>query len=186
MSSGGKDELRKSCEAKGKGASRAAPPAERPGLAYVVRRIARVVGGGAILFWLYPILFPKALLPTQTDRLDWETLEPRSEQIEVDAVRRGAVLDAFKDSYGAYEEDAFGFDDYHPISHRGSNMSPKGPIGYFLVDSLDSLLVMGLTDEFNRAREWVKDLSFDVDDKFHNFEARHRSSRRPKAPRAPH
>lgn len=31
---------------------------------------------------------------------------------------------------------------------------------------------MGLTDEFNRAREWVKDLSFDVDDKFHNFEVR--------------
>lgn len=29
---------------------------------------------------------------------------------------------------------------------------------------------MGLTEEYERAREWVKDLSFDVDDKYHNFE----------------
>lgn len=32
-------------------------------------------------------------------------------------------------SYGAYERDAFGYDDYHPISHTGSNMSPKGGVG---------------------------------------------------------
>lgn len=39
-----------------------------------------------------------------------------------------------------------------------------------MVDSLDSLLLMGLDDEYQRAREWVKDLSFDIDDKYHNFE----------------
>lgn len=47
----------------------------------------------------------------------------------------------------------------------------------FIIDSLDSLLVFGLTEEFERARKWVKDLSFDIDDKFHNFEASSRPAR---------
>ena len=51
-------------------------------------------------------------------------------------------------------------------------MSPAGGVGYFVIDSLDSLLIMGLTDEFERARNWVEKLSFDIDDKFHNFEVR--------------
>lgn len=49
-------------------------------------------------------------------------------------------------------------------------MSPAGPVGYFLIDSLDSLLLTGLTDEYRRARDWVEKLSFDLDDKFHTFE----------------
>lgn len=51
-------------------------------------------------------------------------------------------------------------------------MSPAGGVGYFVIDSLDSLLIMGLTDEYERARNWVEKLSFDIDDKFHNFEVR--------------
>lgn len=61
-------------------------------------------------------------------------------------------------------------DNYHPIGMHGHNHSPAGPIGYFVVDVLDSLILMGLDDEFKRAREWVKELSFDLDDKFHTFE----------------
>lgn len=49
-------------------------------------------------------------------------------------------------------------------------MSPAGPVGYFLIDSLDSLLLTGLTDEYRRARDWVENLDFDLDDKFHTFE----------------
>lgn len=49
-------------------------------------------------------------------------------------------------------------------------MSPAGPVGYFIIDSVDSLLLFGLKDEYERAREFVKTLSFDLDDKFHNFE----------------
>lgn len=59
---------------------------------------------------------------------------------------------------------------YHPISHRGSNMSPAGPVGYFVIDSLDSLLLTNSTDEYKRARDWVEKLSFDLDDKYHTFE----------------
>lgn len=51
-------------------------------------------------------------------------------------------------------------------------MSPKGPIGYFLIDSLDSLWIAGMKDEFQRARDWVAtELDFSrLDDKYHTFE----------------
>lgn len=41
------------------------------------------------------------------------------------------------------------------------------------MDALDSLLVMDLTDEYDRARDWVaSSLSFDVDVEFNAFEVR--------------
>lgn len=55
-------------------------------------------------------------------------------------------------------------------------MSPSGPVGYFIVDSLDSLLIAGLKDEYKRARDWVAELGFDLDDEFHTFEVRHPTS----------
>jgi hypothetical protein len=39
----------------------------------------------------------------------------------------------------------------------------RGKIGVFILDAMDTLLVMGMHDEYMKAREWVaKDLSFDV------------------------
>ena len=39
------------------------------------------------------------------------------------------------------------------------------------MDCLDSLLIFGLEDEYARARQWVaKELSFDLDYKYHAFE----------------
>ncbi|GAA6025092.1 hypothetical protein JCM11491_004778 [Sporobolomyces phaffii] len=92
--------------------------------------------------------------------------------IAFDDFRSSRVLAAFEHSYHAYEVHAFGFDDFHPISQRGSNMSPKGPIGYFLIDSLDSLWIAGMKEEYQRARDWVAtELDFSkLDDKFHTFE----------------
>lgn len=51
-------------------------------------------------------------------------------------------------------------------------MSPAGPVGYFLIDSLDTLLLAGLDDEYRKARDWVETLNFDLDDKYHTFEVR--------------
>lgn len=42
----------------------------------------------------------------------------------------------------------------------------------FIIDILDSLKLFGMEDEFNKCRNWVMDLSFDIDDKFHTFEVR--------------
>lgn len=64
-----------------------------------------------------------------------------------------------------------GDDEYHPIEHKGSNLSEAGGVGYTIVDSLDTMLVMGLHDEALRVREWIDTkLSFDRNGSFNTFE----------------
>jgi hypothetical protein len=64
-----------------------------------------------------------------------------------------------------------GDDEYHPISHTGSNLTQAGGIGYTVTDSIDTMIIMGLDDEYHRAREWVSDkLSFDRDGNVSTFE----------------
>ncbi|KAJ8502607.1 hypothetical protein ONZ45_g11607 [Pleurotus djamor] len=103
----------------------------------------------------------------------WESVPTSDDfvQFHVDEPKRQAIVDAFKHAWLAYERDAMGDDEYHPISMKGTNLTSAGGIGYTVVDSLDSLLIMGLTDEYTRARRWVDTkLSFDRDAKFNTFE----------------
>ena len=69
------------------------------------------------------------------------------------------------------ERDAMGSDEYHPISKKGTNLTKAGGIGYTVVDSLDTMLLMGLDDDYQRARKWVEEkLDFDRDAEFNMFE----------------
>jgi hypothetical protein len=64
-----------------------------------------------------------------------------------------------------------GADEYHPISHNGSNLTEAGGIGYTVVDAIDTMLLMGLDTEYQRARSWIEHkLSFDRDAHFNTFE----------------
>lgn len=64
-----------------------------------------------------------------------------------------------------------GADELHPISCKGSNLTSAGGIGYTVVDSLDSLLIMDFKEEYHRAAQWCKDnLNFDRDATFNTFE----------------
>lgn len=64
-----------------------------------------------------------------------------------------------------------GCDAYHPVSGVGSNLTESGSIGYMVVDAIDSLLLLGLDEEYLRAREWVaNELSFDRDGVYSTFE----------------
>ncbi|KAG0220957.1 mannosyl-oligosaccharide alpha-1,2-mannosidase, partial [Mortierella sp. GBA43] len=84
--------------------------------------------------------------------------------------RRGKVKDAFKYAWDAYRRDAWGMDEYHPVSKKGSNMISSGQ-GFTIVDSLDTMLVMGLNDEFEEAKAWVRDeLDFNQDGEINLFE----------------
>ncbi|TFK42101.1 glycoside hydrolase [Crucibulum laeve] len=88
-----------------------------------------------------------------------------------DIPKRDAIVAAFKHAWHAYERDAMGDDEYHPLSRAGSNLTKAGGIGYTVVDSLDSMQIMGLHDEYTRAREWVETkLDFERDDTFSTFE----------------
>ncbi|KAJ7193456.1 glycoside hydrolase family 47 protein [Mycena pura] len=88
-----------------------------------------------------------------------------------DVEKRDAVVDAFKHAWNAYERDAMGDDEYHPISRKGTNLTTAGGIGYTVVDSIDTMLLMGLKDEYARARKWVESsMSFDRDALFSTYE----------------
>ncbi|KAJ7095850.1 glycoside hydrolase [Mycena belliarum] len=88
-----------------------------------------------------------------------------------DAHKRDAIVVAFKHAWLAYERDAMGDDEYHPISHEGTNLTAAGGIGYTVVDSIDTMLLMGLHQEYSRAREWVANkMTFDRNATFNTFE----------------
>ncbi|KIJ09928.1 glycoside hydrolase family 47 protein [Paxillus involutus ATCC 200175] len=88
-----------------------------------------------------------------------------------DEPKRDAMVEAFKHAWSAYERDAMGNDEYHPFSQRGTNLTKAGGIGYTIVDSIDTMLIMGLHDEYQRARTWIQDeLFFDRDANFSTFE----------------
>lgn len=88
-----------------------------------------------------------------------------------DELRRDAIRLAFTDSWAAYVHDAWGKDEYHPLSHGGTNLGSAGPVGYTIVDTLDTLLLMGLQEEYAKARDWVRDeLNLDQSGKFNVFE----------------
>ncbi len=66
-----------------------------------------------------------------------------------------------------------GDDEYHPIERKGSNLTSAGGIGYTVVDSIDTMLIMGLDEEYQRARDWIENkLSFERDANFNTFEVR--------------
>lgn len=80
------------------------------------------------------------------------------------------VKSVFLESWAAYEADAWGKDVYHPVKGTGKNMGPK-PLGWMVVDLLDTLLIMDCQEEFNRAKRWVKeDLHYDFDYEVNVFE----------------
>ena len=69
------------------------------------------------------------------------------------------------------ERDAMGCDIYNPVSQRGSNLTYAGGIGYMVLDAMDSLILLGLDEEYQRAREWVATKhSFDRDGIYNTFE----------------
>lgn len=64
-----------------------------------------------------------------------------------------------------------GADEYHPISHEGTNLTEAEGIGYTVIDSLDTMLIMGLNEEYYRARYWIEHkLSFEKDGLLSTFE----------------
>ncbi|WOL18303.1 mannosyl-oligosaccharide 1,2-alpha-mannosidase MNS1 [Canna indica] len=67
--------------------------------------------------------------------------------------RREKVKDAMRHAWNSYVEYAWGKDELQPRSKSGVNSF--GGLGATLVDSLDTLYIMDLKDEFQKAREWV-------------------------------
>lgn len=63
------------------------------------------------------------------------------------------VRAAFAHAWAGYESHAFGDDELKPVSNRTSIR--WGNLGISLLDSLDTMLLLGLEHEYQRARHWV-------------------------------
>ena len=66
-------------------------------------------------------------------------------------------------AWDGYEKYAWGKNEVRPVSLRGHSASIFGSsnMGATVVDALDTLYIMGMTEEFKRARQWV-DENLDV------------------------
>ncbi len=67
--------------------------------------------------------------------------------------RREAVRQAMIHAWDAYRRHAWGHDELRPLSQSFDD-SMNG-VGLTLIDSLDTLYLMGLLDEFREARDWL-------------------------------
>ncbi|XP_024023581.1 mannosyl-oligosaccharide 1,2-alpha-mannosidase MNS1 isoform X3 [Morus notabilis] len=67
--------------------------------------------------------------------------------------RREKVKEAMLHAWNSYEKYAWGQDELQPQSKSGVNSF--GGLGATLIDSLDTLYIMGLDEQFQKAREWI-------------------------------
>ncbi|XP_017875443.1 endoplasmic reticulum mannosyl-oligosaccharide 1,2-alpha-mannosidase [Ceratina calcarata] len=82
--------------------------------------------------------------------------------------RQKAVVAAFKHSWNGYKEYAWGYDNVKPISRKYYEWFG---LGLTIVDSLDTMYIMGLNNEYLEARTWVeKNLVFTVSRDVNLFE----------------
>ncbi|KZF24627.1 glycoside hydrolase family 47 protein [Xylona heveae TC161] len=142
-------------------------------------RKKRFVAGAVVLvfgllYWLG--LFSESstlsLGESKSDKSAWRWLSKSSQkQSVVDWERRREfVKEAFTLSWDAYERYAWGFDEFHPVSKTKRQMGPNG-LGWIIVDSLDTLILMNLTSRLSHAREWVSTtLTYDQDQEVNTFE----------------
>ncbi|MCJ1307798.1 mannosyl-oligosaccharide alpha-1,2-mannosidase [Agyrium rufum] len=103
----------------------------------------------------------------------WSSLRPgrrkgKDEKLWLE--RREEVKEAFIQSWDGYSQNAWGYDEYHPVSKQGSQMATSG-LGWIIVDALDTLMIMNLTSRLSHAREWMSTtLNYDQDTEVNTFE----------------
>ena len=70
-------------------------------------------------------------------------------------------------AWSSYKSYAWGHNELKPVSKTGHSPgifgSNAGGLGATIVDSLDTLYIMGFMDEYNSAKEWVsKNLNLNI------------------------
>ncbi|ODV86348.1 glycoside hydrolase family 47 protein [[Candida] arabinofermentans NRRL YB-2248] len=109
---------------------------------------------------VYLVLYLYSLIPSNSN--------PEGEVIWAD--RKNEVKQVFLQSWQDYTAHGWGKDVYKPVSQTGSNMGPE-PLGWIIVDSLDTLMLMGCKEELKEARSWVEyELNYDFDYDVNTFE----------------
>ena len=142
------------------------------------RKLSLLLLFGLIVFYLQIILTERqkyagkakvkrgtAADPNQNQRISDLEFEPGKQ----------LVREMMRFAYGEYKKHAWGKDELAPRSRRGVNFfGSGGSMALTLVDSLDTLLILGLHDEYREAAEYVLDpklTSFDIDMRVSLFES---------------
>ncbi|KAM5471295.1 mannosyl-oligosaccharide alpha-1,2-mannosidase [Microsporum audouinii] len=127
----------------------------RSGHAGIVRPIG--MKGGELWKWIQE--FEKGVVAGKgkSNMINWEE-------------RKQRVKDAFLVSWEGYEQDAWGKDVYQPLARTGTNMV-EGGMGWIIVDTLDTLMLMNLTAQVQNARKWIQtSLHYQQDQNVNTFE----------------
>ena len=66
--------------------------------------------------------------------------------------RQQAVVEMFRHAWKGYTQFAWGKDELLPLTKKGTT---SYGMGLTIIDSLDTMWLMGLTEEFQKARDWV-------------------------------
>lgn len=82
------------------------------------------------------------------------TEEMKKESDRQGQIRKQKIKEGMKHVWSGYKSFAWGRDELKPISNHGQDN--WGGIGMTILDSLDTLYLMGMKDEFNEAVQWVK------------------------------
>ncbi|KAL4877428.1 glycoside hydrolase [Aspergillus karnatakaensis] len=109
----------------------------------------------------YPVSDPIPLSTEQPAALPkiQTTFPPRTpEADQIRSQRQNAIKETFLRGWRSYEQRAWKADELTPLS--GSWRNTFGGWGATLVDNLDTLLIMGLHEEFERAVEALLDVDF--------------------------
>ena len=93
-------------------------------------------------------------MPKLQHDFDKEDQDAKATRVE----RQKAVLEAFKHAWSGYKDYAWMHDEVRPVTQKSSD--PFGGWAATLVDSLDTLWIMGLRDEFEEAVNASKDIDF--------------------------
>lgn len=118
------------------------------------------------LFAIFIIIKNKTISPT----LKWEH-KPSEETDNISKARQELIKEVFLHSWNGYKKYGWGKDQYSPVSKTGSNPILSDGAGWIIVDSLDTLYIMGLNQELQDARNWVESsLNFDQNEYISTFE----------------
>ncbi|KAG0341585.1 hypothetical protein BG000_008644 [Podila horticola] len=91
---------------------------------------------------------------TSLKKIQFDFPEESEKNRELREKRRKLVRDGMAHAWAGYKMHAWGHDEVYPLS--GGSKDNFNGWGATMIDSLDTLVIMGFNDEFDEALEWVK------------------------------
>eukprot|EP00123_Amoebidium_parasiticum_P007558 comp18198_c0_seq2/m.19066 comp18198_c0_seq2/g.19066 ORF comp18198_c0_seq2/g.19066 comp18198_c0_seq2/m.19066 type:complete len:511 (-) comp18198_c0_seq2:217-1749(-) len=107
--------------------------------------------------------FSKQTSASEEGNEEWRKLHLLGKGPGADRERQERVVGMIKHAWGAYKTYAWGQNELSPLSRSHDNSLYGVSLGLTIIDSLDTLLLAGMHEEYLECREWIaQNLTFDV------------------------